>query len=144
LKPQYGYKIITDFRPALAAFVLAGFAAMRSCELMKVYSNDQVIQWEDVKWEKHHIHVREVVAKQTRRDSDQRFIPLEPAVAAWLKGIAKPSGPVVQFAESAFREYRRQLLARLKMTFPINALRNSYALRPEGSKIVAFQDAVAI
>jgi hypothetical protein len=185
LKPQYGYKIITDFRPALAVFVLGGFAGMRACELMKVYANDQVIQWEDIKWEKHHIHVRDVVAKQTRRDSDQRFIPLEPAVVAWLKGIAKPSGPVVQFAESAFREYRRQLLARLKITFPINALRNSYAsysysfrsggevakamgdleetvrrhyiegmepdtglawfaLRPEGSKIVAFQDAVAV
>ena len=100
---------------------------MRACELVKVYANDQVIQWEDVKWEKHHIHVREVVAKQTRRDSDQRFIPLEPAVAAWLKGIAKTSGAVVEFAESAFREYRRQLLARLKITFPINALRNSYA-----------------
>ncbi len=55
------------------------------------------------------------------------WIPLEPAVLAWLKPMAKTSGPVVEFAESAFREYRRQLLARLKITFPINALRNSYA-----------------
>jgi hypothetical protein len=30
-----------------------------------------------------YIHIRNEVAKQTRRDSDQRFIPLEPAVAAW-------------------------------------------------------------
>ena len=64
---------------------------------------------------------------KTRRDNDQRFIPLEPAVVAWLKPIAKTSGPIVEFAESAFREYRRQLLARLKIVFPINALRNSYA-----------------
>jgi hypothetical protein len=32
LKPQYGYKIITDFRPALAAFVLGGFAAMNATD----------------------------------------------------------------------------------------------------------------
>jgi len=91
----------------------------------------------------------------------------------------------VEFAESAFREYRRQLLARLKITFPIYASRNSYAsysysfrsggevakamgdleetvrrhyiegmepdtgfawfgIRPEGNKIVAFQDVVAV
>ena len=85
LKPSTGYKIIDDFRPALAAFVLGGFAGMRSCEMMKVYANDQVIQWEDIKWKKNHIHVRDEVAKQTRRDNDQRFIPLEPAVVAWLK-----------------------------------------------------------
>ena len=91
----------------------------------------------------------------------------------------------MEFAESAFREYRRQLLARLKITFPIYASRNSYAsysysfrsggevakamgdleetvrrhyiegmepdtglawfgIRPEGNKIVAIQDAVAV
>jgi integrase len=127
LKPQYGYKIITDFRPALPVFILGGFAGMRSCELMKVYASDEVVQWDDIKWGKNHIHIRDEVAKQTRRDNDQRFIPLEPAVVAWLKPTAKTSGQVVEFAESAFREYRRQLLARLKITFPINALRNSYA-----------------
>lgn len=127
LKAQYGYKIIEDFRPALPVFILGGFAGMRSCEMMRVYASDEVVQWDDIKWEKDHLHIRDEVAKQTRRDNDQRFIPLEPAVVAWLKPIAKNSGPIVEFAESAFREYRRQLLARLKVVFPINALRNSYA-----------------
>ena len=35
---------------------------MRACELVKVYANDQVIQWEDIKWEVKHFNGVERVA----------------------------------------------------------------------------------
>jgi hypothetical protein len=127
LKPQYGYKLFTDFSRILPVFVLGGLAGLRTSEMLKIYVSDQVVQWEDINWEENHIHIRKEVAKKTKRKNNERWIPLEPAVVAWLKLAIKPSGPVVDLAESAFREYRRQLLARLKISFPINALRNSYA-----------------
>jgi hypothetical protein len=71
--------------------------------------------------------VRHGVAKKTRRDSDLRYPLLCDAVIAWLKPLDKLRGPIVEMAGALYREYRRQLCARLGIHIPTNGLRNSFA-----------------
>ena len=53
--------------PELIPFLaMAGFAGVRRSELVKEYAEDQVLDWEDVDWQKQLIAVRHEVAKQTR------------------------------------------------------------------------------
>lgn len=82
LKAQYGYKLFTDFRPILPALVLGGFAGLRTGEMLKIYGTDQTVQWEDINWDEGYIHIRDRVAKDTRRENNQRHVPIEPAVIA--------------------------------------------------------------
>ena len=54
--------------PELIPFVaMAGFAGVRRSELVREYAEDQVLEWEDVDWQKQLITVRQEVAKQTSR-----------------------------------------------------------------------------
>lgn len=126
-KPRSGLPIIQDFGPALPAFVLGGMVGLRTCEYVKIYGAEQTVQWEDVNWNRKWIMVRHGVAKKTRRDSDLRYPLLCDAAIAWLKPMAKPIGPIVELTDSIYREYRRQLCARLGIHIPTNGLRNSFA-----------------
>jgi len=54
----------------LLAFVaLAGFGWMRTAELVRLYSHEDVLSWEDIDWNRDRIRVRETVGKATRRRS---------------------------------------------------------------------------
>ena len=130
--------------PGLVQFLAcAGFAGLRTSELVAMYADDEILQWQDILFDKKLIVVRGEVAKQTRRKSgDRRFVKIEPALEEWLKPYQKKSGPVVQFTESWFRKLLRgtkkapketdspacQGLFRLaQVTPPDNALRHSFA-----------------
>jgi integrase len=73
--------LYSDLVPYL---VLCGFCFLRSAELVRMYANEQVLQWSDVHWNDGLIHVRPSVAKGTRRESDERFIPLNDSAKKWL------------------------------------------------------------
>src|SRR6516165_10075697 len=130
--------------PGLVQFLAcAGFAGLRTTELVAMYADDEILQWQDILFDKKLIVVRGEVAKQTRRKSGDRcFVKIEPALEEWLKPYQKKSGPVVQFTESWFRKLLRgtkkapketdspacQGLFRLaQVTPPDNALRHSFA-----------------
>jgi hypothetical protein len=53
-------KEVPELIPFLA---MAGFAGLRSSELVREYAEDQVLRWEDINWQKQLITVRHEVAK---------------------------------------------------------------------------------
>ena len=72
---------------------MAGFAGVRRSELVREYTEDQVLKWEDVDWQKQLITVRHEVAKQTsRKIGNRRFIPMEGALLHWLGPYRKEEG----------------------------------------------------
>jgi hypothetical protein len=42
LKPKRGYRLLEDFRPALPAFLLGGFAGLRTSEMVRVHKGEDV------------------------------------------------------------------------------------------------------
>jgi integrase len=130
--------------PGLVQFLAcAGFAGLRTSELLAMYADDAILQWQDILFDKKLIVVRAEVAKQTRRKSgDRRFVKIEPALEEWLKPYQKKSGPVVEFTESWFRKLLRGtkkapketdsptchgLFRLAQVTPPDNGLRHSFA-----------------
>jgi integrase len=108
-----------------------------------MYADDEILQWQDILFDKKLIVIRAEVAKQTRRKSgDRRFVRIEPALEEWLKPYKKKSGPVVEFTESWFRKLLRGtkkapketdppachgLFRLAQVTPPDNGLRHSFA-----------------
>jgi len=67
-------EIVPELTPYL---ILAGFCGFRRSELVKQYSDDSVLRWEDLNWQKQLVTVRDEVAKQTRRKTgNRRFSPM--------------------------------------------------------------------
>jgi hypothetical protein len=85
-----------------------------------------VIEWRDFKWEKNLIVVRDEVAKQTRAREKLRYVPLE-AVSVKLLRSLSGEGPVIQIARRVFQSLRRELCKEMRVRWPENCLRNSYA-----------------
>jgi site-specific recombinase XerD len=115
------------FKRLLPFFVLGGLAGIRRCEMISSYQFDPTINWSDILWKKDLIHIRDEVAKQTNAKSDERMIPLEPSAKEWLQMVAKSSGPVIDISQSTLQRLIHELLLRLRIKVPENALRNSYA-----------------
>jgi len=69
--------------PFLAIGLLAG---LRAAEIFR-------LQWEDIQWE--HDCIR--VTGKNAKTGKGRHAPLVPSLAAWLRPIAKESGPIVPF-----------------------------------------------
>jgi hypothetical protein len=70
--------------------------------------------------------VRDEVAKQTRARDKLRYVPLEGASLKLLRSLAD-DGPVIQIARRAFQSLRRELCREMRVRWPENCLRNSYA-----------------
>ena len=85
-----------------------------------------VVEWRDFLWKKNLLVVRDEVAKQTRARDRLRYVPLEAATIELLKPLVT-TGPVIQFARRAFQGLRRRLCKEMKVRWPENCLRNSYA-----------------
>jgi hypothetical protein len=64
--------------------------------------------------------------KQTRARDKLRYVPLEPASVKLLRSLAD-SGPVIQIARRAFQSLRREICREMRVRWPENCLRNSYA-----------------
>jgi hypothetical protein len=77
---------------------LAGFGMMRTSELVRLYSSEDVLRWEDLEWDRERIHVRETVGKATRRATgNERYIPIIPALKDWLYPFRQSEGFVIPF-----------------------------------------------
>src|SRR5271166_2216488 len=115
--------------PALVPFLAcAGFAGLRTAELVSMYSGEETLQWQDVMFDKRLIVVRGEVAKQTTRETgNKRFVPLEDTLIEWLSAHRKVDGRVVPFTESWFRKLLRRLHIAAEVASVDNALRHSYA-----------------
>jgi integrase len=110
----------------LPYLVLSGYCFMRNGELVKTYGDEDVLQWSDILWDEGLIHVRDTVAKGTRRGSgDVRYTPLSSAAKRWLEPIRKESGPCVAMSHKKFSVLWRQLTDALHIERIDNGLRHS-------------------
>ncbi len=115
------------YQELLPRYVLGGLAGMRNCEIIRAYSGDLVIEWQDIFWKKNLIYVRHEVAKETKAIDRKRYPVLEPAAKEWLQLVAKPSGPIVALSTDAFGDLDREMRKALGVKMPKNGCRNSYA-----------------
>jgi integrase len=97
----------------LPALVISAFAGLRSEEVQR-------LRWEDVKWDKDYIFLREEITKTART----RTVPLLEGLAEWLRPWSEASGPVSTFKDLAQPKCR--LARRLGLTWSRNILRDSF------------------
>ena len=120
----------TEFSDLLPFFTLAGFAGLRTKELVRRYPDDESLRWEDIQWDRGFIHIRSNVAKGTRRGNDERYISNDltmNALNAWLRPVAQTTGYVIPYKMRKFKERKTALLKLLAIRLPENGLRNSFA-----------------
>jgi hypothetical protein len=94
--------------------------------MIRERTKDPVIEWRDFLWAKKLIVVRDEVAKQTRSRDRLRYVPLEPITIQLLKPLAT-TGAVIPVADSTFYGMRQNLCKEMRVAWPENCLRNSYA-----------------
>lgn len=99
------------------AFVALGaFSGLRTAEIAR-------LDWQDIDLEEGRIEISRAVAKRTRSRA-RRVAPIPENAAAWLAGVAKPSGPVI---EANFqREFRKARAEAGLQDWPRNVLRHSF------------------
>lgn len=124
--PAKGQEITTKFHFLLPYFVLSGLAGIRNCELIRYKPGEPVLQWKHLLWDKNLIFIPHDVAKETRARDRKRYIPLETAAAEILRPLAG-TGAVMANSRSYFNRTRRKLAAAMRIKFPENCFRNSYA-----------------
>jgi integrase len=91
--------------------VCSGFGFLRTAELVRMYSDERVMQWENLLWTENLIHVPHGVAKRTKRSlGDERFIPMTEAFRHWLEPIKKDSGQIVPFQHNKFYHRLRDVI----------------------------------
>jgi integrase len=105
---------------------LAGFAWLRTSELVRLYAGEDILTWEDLGWKRSRIHVRSTVGKQTRRESgNERWPPMTDYLQNWLSVCRGRSGPVVPVMHDKFAAKMRQLHADANVPIIHNGLRRS-------------------
>lgn len=106
---------------------LAGLAFCRSQELVRRFGNEPVIEWTDVLWDRKLLHVRQEVAKSTRRKSgNERFTPLHDSLVAWLKPYSQhQTGRLIACSVRSFRKRLQKVFEKAKVPFIDNGLRKS-------------------
>jgi len=118
---------VADTDYLLPFLALSGFAWIRTSEMVRLYSSEQVLCWEDIEWNRERIHIREEVGKATRRASgNERWIPMDKHLLNWLsiyKG--KHAGPIVPDMHNDFSEAMRKLHTAADVTAIHNGLRRS-------------------
>jgi hypothetical protein len=124
--PREGAQPTGKYKRLLPYFVLGGFQGLRTCEMVRERADYPVVEWRDFLWKKELLVVRDEVAKQTRARDKLRYVPLEAAAIELLKPIVG-SGSVIQIARRAFQSLRRELCREMRVRWPENCLRNSYA-----------------
>jgi hypothetical protein len=122
-------------RPFLA---LSGLCFVRTAELVRLYENEKVLCWEHILWKRKLVHVPADVAKETRRENDERFIPF-PAVFDRLvfpSGDAHRVGMIVPIMHHDFSKLWNKMHEDLGFPAIKNGMRKSaisytLAARPE-------------
>jgi hypothetical protein len=124
--PREGVEETEKYKRLVVYFVLGGLQGLRTCEMIRDRVGDPVIEWRDILWKKKLIVVRDEVSKQTRARDKLRYVPLEAATVKLLKPLAGV-GPVMPIPSKAFYSMRRELCKEMRVRWPENCLRNSYA-----------------
>jgi hypothetical protein len=124
--PRDGVESSAKYKPLLPYFVLGGLQGLRTCEMVRERADYPVIEWRDFLWNKELLVVRDEVAKQTRARDKLRYVPLEAASVKLLRSLAG-DGRVIQLGRRLFQSLRRALCQEMRVRFPENCLRNSYA-----------------
>jgi hypothetical protein len=124
--PMAGLEGTQKYKRLLPYLVLGGLQGLRTCEMIRERTKDPVIEWRDFLWKKGLIVVRDEVAKQTRARDKLRYVPLEPLTIKLLKPVAG-LGAVISVADSTFYRLRQKLCKEMRVRWPENCLRNSYA-----------------
>lgn len=115
-------RIILEAAPPelLPQFAIGAFAGLRTAEIDR-------LRWEKVQFGKGRIEVDAKISK----GAAHRFVPIPPALAAWLELVRKDSGPVQPSrAALKLREFRRKLASataeRPAVTWKQNGMRHSF------------------
>lgn len=127
------FKAESHEREALLPFLaLCGLCFMRTGEVVRLYNEEEVIRWDDILWNRHQVHVRSEVAKETRREDDERFIPFsDPVEMALISFADRKEGRCVEILHRRFSEHWKNMHTKLGITPIHNGLRKScisYAL----------------
>jgi hypothetical protein len=106
---------------------LSGLAFFRSQELVRRFGREEVLEWGDILLDRDLIHVREGVAKSTRRKSgNERFTKIHSALSAWLRPVSKgKSGRIIKSSVRSFRVRLRKVFEKAEVPFIDNGLRKS-------------------
>jgi hypothetical protein len=121
-----GIEASGKYKSLLSYFVLGGLQGLRTCEMVKERADYPVIEWRDLLWKKELLVVRDQVAKQTRSRDKLRYVPLEAASVKLLRAVAG-EGRVIPLGRRIFQSHRRDLCKEMRVRWPENCLRNSYA-----------------
>jgi integrase len=105
--------------------VLCGFCFMRTSELVRKYAYEKVVQWSDVLWDDGLIHVRPGVAKGTKRETDERYAPLNETARAWLEPYRQDRGDCVPVSASKLYELFGKMTDAVDVPRIDNGLRHS-------------------
>lgn len=93
---------------------IGGFAGLRSAEILQLH-------WDEIDLKEGYIEVTAGKAKTAQR----RIVPIQANLKKWIAPAQKKRGPI--FPNEEVHTDRRTLVKELKMTWPNNALRHSYA-----------------
>jgi integrase len=113
------------YAPLLPFVVLSGFCYMRTSELLRAYKSEKVLQWSDVLWDDNLIWVRPGVAKGTKRQSDERHVPLSDAAKKWLASFQNETGDCVKLDNRKFSELWKEMTDAIDVPRIPNGLRHS-------------------
>lgn len=110
--------------------ILTGNAFLRVQELVRRFGNEPVLEWGDFLWDRQEIHVREAVAKSTKRKSgNERFVPIHSNIHDWLvqfrSGPLPTTGRVIACSVGYFNKLLAQIHAKADVPFISNGMRKS-------------------
>lgn len=128
--PKPGKEPTRDFIDMLPWFVLGGFCGLRNCEAFRLSRDADAIRWSDLYFDRGFIHIREEIAKSTKRNSDERHIERPHALAAakaWLEFAERKGELMVPWTKRHVQELKRRFTKATGVKFKENALRNSFA-----------------
>jgi integrase len=121
LSPNQVRALLELADPQLLAYVSIGaFAGIRKEEIHRLEWSDVVLRDDD----DDESFIR--VPGPKSKNKDRREVVMQPCLKAWLRPIAKESGPVVNIGD-LWRRFRDLRLRAGIQTWPTNALRHSFA-----------------
>jgi hypothetical protein len=110
--------------------ILSGNGFFRSQELVRKFGGEPVLEWSDFLWDRQLIHVREEVAKSTRRKSgNERFVPIHQNIYDWMHEFRNSpvptEGRVIAWSVKHFQKQLKQLHQTADVPFIDNGMRKS-------------------
>jgi len=127
-----------SYHTMLPFLALSGLCFVRTSEMVRLYQDEQVMLWSDILWDRRLIHVRAEVAKETRRENDERFPPFsEPFERIMATHAGRTNSEmIIPLLHGEFSKLWRKMHAELGIKPIPNGMRKScisytLAARPE-------------